>query len=105
MKAAENVLLYRTDGNTDDLRVKLTALTDSGEVAVDDAATVTMEVKTTPTVTTIPGVSEGGGIFSFATTGLPPGAGKLKYDIDVTESGVKATYARGTIVTAAKIGT
>lgn len=107
MKADENIILERTDGNTDPFLVHLQLQTDSGLVNVPDAATVKMSVSDSDGDIEIAGAAQGGdsGIFAFPVNQLDAGAHTRKFDIDVDSGGVYATYGRGKIKTHAKIGT
>lgn len=106
MKAAEGVLLYRTDGNTDPLLVVLRAETATDiYTLVPDDATVEMDVTHPSGNFQITATARGddSGTFLFPVTSIPAGKSKLKFDIDVTTVSGKATYARGVIITALKI--
>lgn len=106
MKAAEGVLLYRTDGNTDPLLVVLRAETETDVFTlVPDDATVEMDLKIAAGNVGITATARGddSGTFLFPVISIPAGKSKIKFDIDVTTVAGKATYARGTITTAEKI--
>lgn len=107
MKAADNIVLERTDGNTDPLLVRLQRQIDDTEalVNVSDAAVVTMDVECPTGNFSITGTANGdtSGIFSFAVASFPAGNHVMRFDIDVTESGSSATYARGEVYTHEKI--
>lgn len=108
MKAAEGLILERTDGDTDPMLVYLARQTDTqGIVNVGDAATVIMSVRQDSGDTDIPGAAEGGGTgrFAFPVSAIDAGKRTDKFDIKVTEAGVgDAHYARGKIVTKENIG-
>ena len=106
MKAQEGLLLYRTDGNTDPLLVVLRAETaDDTYTLVPDSATVEMDLKIAAGNVEITATARGdnSGTFLFPVASIPAGKSKIDFDIDVTTVAGKATYARGKIITAAKI--
>ena len=107
MKAAENLVIDRTDGNTDPMIVRLRRQTDdSGIVDVGDSAAVRMDVDEPGGNLPIDGTAKGGGqgYFLFPSLTLEPGRHTRKIGVNVAESGVDVTYGRGKIVTAEKRG-
>jgi len=107
MKAQEGLKLYRTDGNTDPLLVILRAeIAEDTYTLVPDDATVELDILITGgTNIQIAGTAKGdsSGTFLFSVATIPAGASTLKFDLDVTTVSGKATYARGKIITKAKI--
>ncbi len=107
MEAAENVIFKRTDGNTGPIIVQLQRKTDAGTtVNVADGATVRLDVRQPGGDLAISGTArgDGSGTFLFVPTALDVGAWNYRFDINVLEGGDDDVYARGRIITAAKIG-
>lgn len=107
MKPQRNVIIERTDGNTDPLLIRLRRNVSDVDspVNVGDSATVSMDIDGPSGTVTIAGVANGNssGIFAFAVATIPAGQHVLKFDIDVTENSNVATYGAGKIYSHAKV--
>jgi len=103
MKAAEDLVLNRTVGDTDPFLMQLSTLIDGGTEYVPDAATVEMHIADSVTIAgTANGTSDGR--FSFATTTISAlAAGTYSFEVQVSEGGVIYTHSRGTIINIAQI--
>jgi hypothetical protein len=99
MIAAEDVTLYRTAGDTSPLLVTLQLQTSSGTANASDSATAVLESGGVE----ITGTGLGSGVFSFAVATLPDVVGTARHDIKVTQGGQTDVWARGSIITAAKL--
>lgn len=104
MKAATNVNIDRTDGDTGPMLVRLQWQTCDGDVDVASAAAVTMRVENDPVILIDGQPSDGGlGVFGFPPDLLPAGKSTLDFSIIVDEGEGPNTHSRGRIFTKAKI--
>lgn len=99
MEAMENITLSRTQGDTDRIILILEVRTESGLDFVDDAAAVTMHIKTVP-VTTIAATAKGTGvgIFYVPTTTIVDLCGTFDYEVQVNDGASEYTIARGILI-------
>jgi hypothetical protein len=99
MKAAENVDLYRTAGDTDELSVICTYEDDAGTIIVADDATVEMHVQSSDVIT-IAGTAKGdaSGTYLFEPTDILDLVGHYKYEVQIDDGDDIFTVARGKIV-------
>lgn len=101
MKPQQNVMIYRTQNDTDAMAVILSVTNDAGTAFVADADEVVMHVRTTDGIVTITGTAKGddSGTFYFAATTIKEYIGAMRFELQVTQDsdGVIFTAATGTI--------
>lgn len=101
MKPKTDVIVYRTQNDTDLMSFVLQVKNDAGTEFVADADAVAMYVDTPDDVVTIAGVAKGddSGTFTFDPADIKEHYGNMPFEIEVTcdADGTIYTVARGTI--------